>query len=73
MHVEDFLQRSRHGTVFYFRRRVPIAFRGLLGRHHIYLSLRTQTLTEARLRARLLAVLTGPLLIFSAAREKQNL
>lgn len=48
----DFIQRSRHGTVFYFRRRVPVDLRPRLGRPHLYASLRTETLDEAKRRAR---------------------
>ena len=34
-----FIQRSRHGTVFYFRRRVPTDLRDRVGKAHIYVSL----------------------------------
>lgn len=57
----DFIQRSRHGTVFFFRRRVPHALRSVLGRQHFYSSLHTQDRTEARRRARALAVVTDDL------------
>lgn len=40
----DFIQRSRHGTVFYFRRRVPVDLRPRLRRFHLYASLRTESL-----------------------------
>ena len=57
----DFIQRSRHGTVLSFRRRVPIELRQRLGRRHFYLTLRTEELAEARRRARLLTVATDRL------------
>ncbi len=57
----DFIQRSRHGTVFYFRRRVPLELRRRLGRQHFYVSLRTEELAKARRRAPVLAVATDRL------------
>lgn len=57
----DFIRRSRHGTVFYFRRRVPFGLRARLGRMHFYASLHTEELAEAKRRARLLAAATDRL------------
>lgn len=57
----DFIQRSRHGTVFYFRRRVPGDLQQRIGRLHLYVSLRTEVLAEAKRRARALAAATDRL------------
>jgi hypothetical protein len=66
----DFIQRSRHGTVFYFRRRVPLELRARLGRLQLYVSLRTSEMAEAKRRARALVVLTDKL--FSELRYVQG-
>jgi integrase len=66
----DFIQRSRHGTVFYFRRRVPVDLRPRLGRLHLYASLRTELLAEAKCRARALAAATDRL--FTEMRYMQG-
>lgn len=66
----DFIQRSRHGTVFYFRRRVPVDLRPRLGRLHLYASLRTESLAEAKRRARALAAATDRL--FTDLRYMQS-
>jgi integrase len=58
-----FIQRSRHGTVFYFRRRIPRNLRDRFGRAQIYLSLRTEELAHARRLARELAVATDRLFL----------
>jgi hypothetical protein len=65
-----FIQRSRHGTVYYFRRRVPCELRRRLQRVHFYASLHTQELAEAKRRARVLAVVTDRL--FSELRYSQG-
>ena len=57
----NFIQRSRHGTVFHFRRRVPLDLREVVGQLHIYVSLRTEERRVAIIRARLLAVRTDQL------------
>lgn len=57
----DFIQRSRHGTVFYFRRRVPGDLQQRIGRLHLYVSLRTEERSEAKRRARALAAATDRL------------
>jgi integrase len=56
--MRNFLQRSRHGTVFYFRRRLPRSLVARLGRTHLVASLQTQVLKEAVTRARVVAVAT---------------
>ena len=50
-----FILRSRHGTVFHFRRRVPKDLVERLGRTHIVVSLRSAVCGQARERARVLA------------------
>ena len=57
----NFIQRSRHGTVFYFRRRVPLDLRESFGKLQIYVSLRTEKRREATIRARSLAAVTDRL------------
>src|ERR1700730_15302097 len=52
----NFLQRSRHGSVFYFRRRVPDDLRILTGQTQLFRSLHTSDRREAALRARVVAV-----------------
>ncbi|QIE22613.1 site-specific integrase [Caballeronia sp. SBC2] len=51
----EFLQRSRHGTVFMFRRRIPLDLVPTLGRTHFYRSLATADFRLASTRARFLA------------------
>ena len=51
-----FIRRSRHGTVFHFRRRVPRQLQAMLGRTHINASMGTIDRREALVRARRLAV-----------------
>jgi hypothetical protein len=58
-----FIQRSRHGTVFYFRRRLPTDLCERVGRAHIYVSLRTDELAQVRRLARELAVATDRLFL----------
>lgn len=50
-----FLQRSRHGTMFYFRRRVPADLRTIAGRPYIVKSLATEQRREAIILARAFA------------------
>ncbi len=50
-----FLVRSRHGTQFYFRRRVPDDLQALIGKHVLCKSLGTADRRSAMIRARLLA------------------
>lgn len=52
----NFLQRSRHASVFYFRRRVPDDLRILTGQTQVFRSLHTSDRCEAVLRARAVAV-----------------
>ena len=56
-----FLQRSRHGTVFYFRRRVPDDLRAIAGRPYVVKSLATERRQLAIVRARALASQTDQL------------
>ncbi len=53
-----FLQRSRHGTVWYFRRRIPDDLRSIVGHPYLVQSLRTEQRREAVIRARQLGVKT---------------
>ena len=54
----DYLKRSRHGTTFYFRRRVPDDLRQTVGQPYLTKSLETGDRREAIMRARLLAAKT---------------
>lgn len=51
----DFLQRSRHGTVFMFRRRIPLDLVSAFGRAELYRSVGTADARLAAIRARFLA------------------
>ncbi|HEY4375352.1 MAG TPA: DUF6538 domain-containing protein [Burkholderiales bacterium] len=51
-----FLQKSRHGTVFYFRRKIPLDLRTVLAYPQIYVTLETTDRAVASARARKLAV-----------------
>jgi hypothetical protein len=46
---------SRHGTVYYFRRRVPDDLQAMIGRRYIVKSLRTSVRWDATVHARILA------------------
>jgi hypothetical protein len=63
----NFLQRSRHGSVFYFRRRVPDDLRILTSQAQIFRSLHTTNRREAIVRARALA--TGSDRLFTQLRD----
>ena len=54
--ARNFLQRSRHGTTFYFRRRVPNDVQHIFKQRQLYKSLCTSDRREAIIRARALAV-----------------
>ena len=56
-----FLQRSRHGTVWYFRRRTPDDLRQIIGHPYLVKSLRTEQRREAIILARCLGVRTDTL------------
>ncbi len=56
-----FLVRSRHGTQFYFRRRVPDDLQALIGKRVLCKSLGTADRRSAMIRARLLASRTDQL------------
>ena len=62
----NFLKRSRHGTTFYFRRRVPDDLRQTVGKPYLTKSLETGERREAMMRARLLAAKTD--ILFSDLR-----
>ena len=62
-----FLQRSRHGTVWYFRRRIPDELRIALGHPYFVRSLHTEKRSEAVKLARQFAVRTDTL--FGQLRE----
>lgn len=54
----NFLIKSRHGTIFYFRRRVPAAVQATLGQSVLVVSLRTADRRLATIRSRALAAQT---------------
>ena len=54
----NYLKQSRHGTVFYFRRRVPDDLRPLIGKPYLVKSLGTGERLQAIIRARFLATQT---------------
>lgn len=51
----NYLKQSRHGTVFYFRRRVPDDLRPLIGKPYLVKSLGTGERLQTIIRARFLA------------------
>lgn len=69
-----YLTKSRHGTTFYFRRRVPKAAKKLLGHSMIVQSLLTSDRRLAIIRGRLLAVHTDSLFqrIAMATKSKDS-
>jgi integrase len=68
----QYLQRSRHGTHYYFRRRVPSDIQRLTGKRQIYKSLVTTDRREAIIRARALAVQTDQLFTRIRAMPQQD-
>jgi hypothetical protein len=54
--AQNFLTRSRHGTVYYFRRRVPRELHAAIGKTFLVHSLETSDRRTAVIRARSLAV-----------------
>lgn len=62
-----FLQKSRHQTIYYFRRKVPLALRPIFGVTVVYKSLGTSVRREAVVLARALAAKTDR--IFCEIRE----
>jgi hypothetical protein len=54
--AQNFLTRSRHGTVYYFRRRVPRELHAAIGKPFLVRSLETTDRRTAIVRARSLAV-----------------
>jgi len=69
---KHFLQRSRHGTIYYFRRRVPNDIRQATGQQQIYKSLSTANLREAIIRARVLACQTDQLFVRIRSMPQQD-
>lgn len=51
-----FLQKSRHQTVYYFRRKIPVDLHGRIGASPIFATLHTRTRQDAIILARQLAV-----------------
>lgn len=68
----NFLQRSRHHSVFYFRRRVPGDLLDSIRKRQIYKSLDTCDRREAIIRARALAAQTDRLFASLRAMPKPN-
>jgi hypothetical protein len=68
----NFLQKSRHDSVFYFRRRVPADLSGAIGKRQIYKSLDTTDRREAIIRARALATYTDEVFARFRAMSKKN-
>jgi hypothetical protein len=68
----NFLQRSRHDSVFYFRRRVPADLFDSLRKRQIYKSLDPCDRREAIIRARALAAQTDRLFASLRAMPKPN-
>lgn len=68
----NFLQKSRHDSVFYFRRRVPADLFDSLRKRQIYKSLDTCDRREAIIRARALAAQTDRLFASLRAMPKPN-
>ncbi len=66
----NFLTKSRHGSVYYFRRRVPDALRRFLGKPYLVKSLGTYERREAIILARSLAAYTDQ--IFTKLRDMTN-
>lgn len=67
-----FLQRSRHGTVYYFRRRIPIDLWATVGHRHVVASLETADRNEAVIRARMLAAKTDAAFTRMRAMKKDR-
>ena len=68
----NFLQRSRHDSVFYFRRRVPADLFDSIRKRQIYKSLDTCDRREAIIRARALAAQTDQLFASLRVMPKRN-
>lgn len=68
----NYLKRSRHGTVFYFRRRVPNEIRQAVGKPYLVKTLDTGEKQEAVVRARSLAAQTDAYFITLRAMTSQK-
>jgi hypothetical protein len=67
-----FLMKSRHGTIYYFRRRVPEAARHAIGRQVFVRSLETSDRRLAVVRGRSLAAQTDSIFHGLAMATKSN-
>lgn len=68
--AQNFLVTSRHGTVFYFRRRVPNDLRAAVNKPYLVKSLQTTLRPLALVRARVLASKTD--VLFATLRNMKN-
>ena len=68
-----FLVKSRHHTVFHFRRRVPLDLLTLVGKSHLTQSLKTDSRRLAVIRARAAAAQTDALFAHLRAMPKKQL
>ena len=68
-----FLIKSRHHTVFHFRRRVPLDLLTIVGKSHLTQSLKTDSRRLAVIRARAAAVQTDALFAHLRAMPKKQL
>ncbi len=69
--ARQFIQRSRHGTVYYFRRRVPIDLQSSVGKPQVMLSLGTHDLHTAKALARHVAVQLDDVFAIIRAMDKK--
>ncbi len=72
--ASEYLKLSRHGTVYYFRRRVPDDLRTVIGKPRLVKSLDTGDRRQAIIRARSIAVQTDIFFadLRSMSRNKEN-
>ncbi|WP_370661321.1 DUF6538 domain-containing protein [Massilia terrae] len=68
----NFLVRSRHGTVYYFCRRVPLHLQSIIGRKVLVQSLQTSDRRSAIIRSRAVAVHTDSIFQEIMARKKRT-
>lgn len=68
--ARNFLTSSRHGSIYYFRRRVPKDLDPIIGKSHIFQTLNTSHRNEATVLARALAVKTD--VIFQRLRAMKK-
>ena len=70
--AKNFLTSSRHGTVFYFRRRVPDDLRHIIGKSHVFKTLNTTLRGAAIVLARAYAARTDAIYQHLRAMKKKN-